>query len=96
MSGGREICQSCNPAPFSIYLETNNSLCNHSIPQKELNLVTRTQLAGGVFLTHLPAKKFKTNLLSAQFVVPLRWESASANALLGAILRRGTVSCPDM
>ena len=28
MSGGREICQSCNPAPFSIYLETNNSLCN--------------------------------------------------------------------
>ena len=96
MSGGREICQSCNPAPFSIYLETNNSLCNHPIPQKELNLVTRTQLAGGVFLTHLPAKKFKTNLLSAQFVVPLRWETASANALLAAILRRGTASCPDM
>ncbi len=96
MSGGREICQSCNPAPFSIYLETNNSLCNHPIPQKELNLVTRTQLAGGVFLTHLPAKKFKTNLLSAQFVVPLRWETASANALIAAILRRGTASCPDM
>lgn len=66
------------------------------IPQKELNSVTRTQLAGGVFLTYLPAKKFKTSLLSAQFVVPLRWETASANALLGAILRRGTVSCPDM
>ena len=58
--------------------------------------MTRTQLAGGVFLTHLPAKKFKTNLLSAQFVVPLRWETASANALLAAILRRGTASCPDM
>lgn len=58
--------------------------------------MTRTQLAGGVFLTCLPAKKFKTSLLSAQFVVPLRWETASANALLAAILRRGTVSCPDM
>lgn len=58
--------------------------------------MTRTQLAGGVFLTYLPAKKFKTSLLSAQFVTPLRWESASANALLAAILRRGTVSCPDM
>lgn len=58
--------------------------------------MTRTQLAGGVFLTHLPAKKFKTNLLSAQFVVPLRRETASAHALLAAILRRGTASCPDM
>ncbi len=58
--------------------------------------MTRTQLAGGVFLTCLPAKKFKTSLLSAQFVVPLQWETASANALLTTILRRGTVSCPDM
>jgi len=69
---------------------------NAGITQKELNFVTRTQLAGGIFLTCLPAKKFKTSLLSAQFVVPLRWETASANALLAAILRRGTVSCPDM
>lgn len=66
------------------------------IPQKELNFVTRTQLADGVYLTHLPAKKFKTSLLSAQFVVPLRWETASANALTASILRRGTVSFPDM
>lgn len=58
--------------------------------------MTRTQLAGGVFLTHLPAKKFKTSLLSAQFVVPLRWETASANALISAILRRGTAAFPDM
>lgn len=58
--------------------------------------MTRTQLADGVFLTYLPAKKFKTSLLSAQFVVPLRWEAASANALLTAILRRGTADLPDM
>lgn len=58
--------------------------------------MTRTQLAGGVYLTYLPAKKFKTSLLSAQFVVPLKWETASANALFAAILRRGTTACPDM
>jgi len=58
--------------------------------------VIRTKLAGGVCLTYLPAKKFKTSLLSAQFVVPLRWETASANALTAAVLRRGTVTCPDM
>lgn len=58
--------------------------------------MTRSQLAGGVYLTYLPAKKFKTSLLSAQFVVPLRWETASANALLAAILRRGTAASPDM
>ncbi|MEY8387608.1 insulinase family protein [Oscillospiraceae bacterium 38-13] len=58
--------------------------------------MTRTQLAGSVHLTYLPAKKFKTSLLSAQFMVPLRWETASANALLSSILRRGTVTSPDM
>lgn len=96
MSGGQKICQSCNPAPFSIYLDQHDNPVKDPIPQKELNFVTRTQLAGGVFLTYLPAEKFKTSLLSAQFVVPLRWETASANALSSAILRRGTVSCPDM
>jgi len=58
--------------------------------------VTRIQLADGVYLTYLPARKFKTSLLSAQFVTPLREETAAAYALLPAVLRRGTVSCPDM
>ncbi len=58
--------------------------------------MTRTELASGVFLTYLPAKKFKTSLLSAQFVVPQRWETASANALFSSVLRRGTTACPDM
>lgn len=58
--------------------------------------MTRTKLAEGVYLTYLPARKFKTSLLSAQFVTPLRQETASAYALLPAVLRRGTVSCPDM
>ena len=58
--------------------------------------VIRKQLAEGVNLTYLRARKFKTSLLSAQFVVPLRKETASANALLCAVLRRGTVTFPDM
>ena len=33
---------------------------------------TRIRLAEGVHLTYLPARKFKTSLLSAQFVTPLR------------------------
>lgn len=62
----------------------------------EILEVTRIQLADGVYLTYLPARKFKTSLLSAQFVTPLQEETASAWALLPAVLRRGTVSAPDM
>ena len=58
--------------------------------------MTRTKLTDGVYLTYLPARKFKTSLLSAQFVTPLAEETASAYALLPAVLRRGTVTYPDM
>lgn len=57
---------------------------------------TRKQLADGVWFTCLPDRKFKTGLLSAQFVTPLRQDTAAVNALLPAVLRRGTVRCPDM
>ncbi len=56
----------------------------------------RKAIADGAFLTCLPAQKFKTGLLSAQFVAPLSAESASAYALIPSVLRRGTVNCPDM
>jgi len=57
---------------------------------------TRTKLADGVYLTCLPARKFKTGLLSAQFVTPLTADHAAIYALLPAVLRRGTVRYPDM
>ena len=57
---------------------------------------TRREIMQDVFLTYLPAKKFKTSYLSAQFITPLRAETASANALLPAVLHRGTVRYPDM
>ena len=58
--------------------------------------MTRKMLAEGMYLTYLPARKFKTSLLSAQFVTPIKQETASAYALLSAVLRRGTVTYPDM
>lgn len=56
----------------------------------------RKELMQNVFLTYLPASKFKTSVLSAHLVMPLQKETASANALLPAVLRRGTMRCPDM
>lgn len=57
---------------------------------------TRTRLMEGVYLTYLPACKFKTSLLSAQFMTPVAAETAAAQALLPAVLRRGTARYPDM
>ena len=56
----------------------------------------REELMEGVSLTYLPARKFKTGLLSAHFLTPLDRGSAAVRALLPAVLRRGTVGSPDM
>ena len=56
----------------------------------------RKEIMQNVFLTYLPASKFKTSVLSAHLVTPLQKETAAANALLPAVLRRGTMRCPDM
>ncbi len=72
--------------------------CGSAFPRggDEILEMTRTKLAEGVYLTYLPARKFKTSLLSAQFVTPIRQETASAYALIPSILRRGTVRYPDL
>lgn len=56
----------------------------------------RRKLMPGVYLTYIQERKFKTNVLSAQLVTPLEKKYASANALLPAVLRRGTARCGDM
>ena len=43
--------------------------------------VKRWELMPHVYLTYLPARKFKTGVLSAQFITPLAKETASYNAL---------------
>ena len=56
----------------------------------------RTQLLDQVYLTYVPAVKFKTDFLSVQFVSPLRPETAGRNALLSAVLDRGCRRYPDL
>lgn len=56
----------------------------------------RREIMQDVFLTYLPAQHFKTSRLTLNLVTELDRASASANALLPAVLRRGTVRCPDM
>ena len=58
--------------------------------------MTRTKLRENVYLTYIPAVKFKTGYLSAQFLTPLRPETAGYNALLCAVLDRGCRKYPDM
>ena len=56
----------------------------------------RKELAEGVFLTYVPAAKFKTGVLGAQLITPLEESTVAAGALLPAVLRRGTTAHRDM
>ena len=58
--------------------------------------IKREEILPGVFLNHLQSEKFKTSCLSLSLLSQLSRETASMNALIPAVLRRGTVSCPDM
>ena len=51
--------------------------------------VTRETLAPGVALTAIQTDKFKSASLTVTFLTPLRRETASANALVPYVLRRG-------
>ena len=54
------------------------------------------QLMQGVTLRCVKADKFKQGCLSIQFLRPMRREEASMNALIPAILLRGTVHRPNL
>ncbi len=58
--------------------------------------MTRQLLTDNVFLTCVPAEKYKTGFFSAQMTVPLSQETAALNALLVNVLSRGTSRCPDL
>ena len=58
--------------------------------------IIRKELSPGVFLNYGYATKFKTGLISAQLLTPLCAGMTAPGALLPAVLRRGTVNCPDM
>lgn len=58
--------------------------------------VTRKQLHPGVNLTAVQTSKFKSCTLAVQFLLPLEAQSASLNALVPMVLRRGTAEHPDL
>ena len=58
--------------------------------------VTQRELMPGVRLTAVQTHKFKSNQLSVTLLAPLAAETASANALLPYVLRRGTRAHPDL
>lgn len=57
---------------------------------------TRKELLSGVRLTHIRTDKFKTACLSVNLLTQLNKETASMNALLPRVLRRGTSRYGDM
>ena len=57
---------------------------------------SRSELMPGVWLSHLRCGKFKTATLSLTLLTQLKRETASMNALIPAVLRRGTARYGDM
>ena len=57
---------------------------------------SRIEILPGVWLSHLREDKFKTASFSVNLLTQLSAETASLNALIPYVLRRGTSSCPDM
>lgn len=55
-----------------------------------------TAISDGITVHTLYTDRFKTGYLSVNFLLPLRRQSASYAALLPHVLKRGTVSYPDI
>ncbi len=61
-----------------------------------MQMFTRDTILPAVDLTYIGSDKFKTGYLSAYLTAPLTRKSASYNAVLPKVLRRGTSTFPDM
>ena len=59
-------------------------------------MIQTIQLTPGVVLRHCPDKRFKTAIVSIQFLRPMCPEEAALNALLSSVLLRGSINYPDM
>ena len=57
---------------------------------------SRSELLPGVYLSHLRSDKFKTACMSVNLLTQLKRETAAMNALIPAVLRRGTTRYGDM
>ena len=59
-------------------------------------MIKTTTISPGVTLRYVRDTRFKQGGFSFQLVRPMRKEEAAKNALLPAVLLRGTRSCPDL
>ena len=59
-------------------------------------MIQTIQLTSGVELRHCPDARFKTAVFTIQFLRPMCREEAALNALLSAVLLRGSAKNPDM
>lgn len=57
---------------------------------------SRSEIMPGIFLSHLKSDKFKTACMSITLLTQLQRETASMNALIPYVLRRGTTEYGDM
>ena len=57
--------------------------------------IIKTDIANGVVGVFIPTKRFKTARLSVEFELPLREETASANALLPFMLTGSSKEYPS-
>ena len=58
--------------------------------------ITRTEIMPGVWLNHLRSDKFKTACMSLSLLTQLQRDTASMNALIPYVLRRGSTRYADM
>ncbi|MBR7161880.1 MAG: insulinase family protein [Clostridia bacterium] len=60
------------------------------------DIFNRKEIAKGVFFNGITETKFKSNLISVRFIVPLSENTAASNALLFPVLLRGSENFPDI
>lgn len=57
--------------------------------------LTRHKIGNGIHFSSVSDPKFKDNRISVNFILPLKEETASNNAIVPLILRKGYRECPD-
>ena len=55
----------------------------------------KVEIKEGITLHEIQTNKFKTNLFAIFLTLPLSRETVTKNALLTAVLRRGTLNLPS-
>lgn len=54
----------------------------------------RTRIGDGIWFNSVVDGRYKTNRISVSLILPLERETASVNALIPSVLRKGTKTAP--